>query len=248
MQTLDARRPMPQRRQGRSFTILGNAQLIHAGQHVAQLHDEGGIDAYAGIRITTLAVVPGHGIGQHAVPIIPGEVFAQQRTRAAWIPRPHMSHMDGAHRTQQRILLGAVQQPRQRLARPRTHDGDQPERDGRQRRDRSRLGGRPQLANHLIAYHIGDLTPGYRHHRSGFAEPSQPGHQGITGQRALAHARSTNHQQRLAGFPLKQCFNRLHGTSIPVAGPVVRQTVPPSYVNNRKPNHMFRFYISFILD
>lgn len=177
MQTLDARRPMPQRRQGRSFTILGDAQLIHAGQHVAQLHDEGGIDAYAGIRITTLAVVPGHGIGQHAVPIIPGEVFAQQRARAAWIPRPHMSHMDGAHRTQQRILLGAVQQPRQRLARPRTHDGDQPERDGRQRRDRSRLGGRPQLANHLIAYHIGDLTPGYRHHRSGFAEPSQPGHQ-----------------------------------------------------------------------
>lgn len=177
MQTLDARRPMPQRRQGRSFTILGDAQLIHAGQHVAQLHDEGGIDAYAGIRITTLAVVPGHGIGQHAVPIIPGEVFAQQRARAAWIPRPHMSHMDGAHRTQQRILLGAVQQPRQRLARPRTHDGDQPERDGRQRRDRSRLGGRPQLANHLIAYHIGDLTPGYRHYRSGFAEPSQPGHQ-----------------------------------------------------------------------
>ena len=55
---------MPQRRQGRSFTILGDAQLIHAGQHVAQLHDEGGIDAYAGIRITTLAVVPGHGIGQ----------------------------------------------------------------------------------------------------------------------------------------------------------------------------------------
>lgn len=106
----------------------------------------------------------------------------------------------------------------------------------------------PQLANHLIAYHIGDLTPGYRHHRSGFAEPSQPGHQGVTGQRALAHARSTNHQQRLAGFPLKQCFNRLHGTSIPVAGPVVRQTVPPSYANNRKPNHMFRFYISFILD
>ena len=103
---------MPQRRQGRSFTILGDAQLIHAGQHVAQLHDEGGIDAYAGIRITTLAVVPGHGIGQHAVPIIPGEVFAQQRARAAWIPRPHMSHMDGAHRTQQRILLGAVQQPR----------------------------------------------------------------------------------------------------------------------------------------
>lgn len=86
MQTLDARRPMPQRRQGRSFTILGDAQLIHAGQHVAQLHDEGGIDAYAGIRITTLAVVPGHGIGQHAVPIIPGEVFAQQRARAAWIP------------------------------------------------------------------------------------------------------------------------------------------------------------------
>lgn len=39
------------------------------------------------------------------------------------------------------------------------------------------------------------------------------------GQRALARARSTNHQQRLAGFPLKQCFNRLHGTSIPVAGP-----------------------------
>lgn len=86
MQTLDARRPMPQRRQGRSFTILGDAQLIHAGQHVAQLHDEGGIDAYAGIRITTLAVVPGHGIGQHAVPIIPGEVFAQQRARATWIP------------------------------------------------------------------------------------------------------------------------------------------------------------------
>ena len=159
-------------------------------------------------------------------------------------PRPHMSHMDGAHRTQQRILLGAVQQPRSG-----SPDLERMTVISRNAMADSVVTGRawevaPSSPNHLIAYHIGDLTPGYRHHAPDSPNRRSPAikHHGPA---CSCPRKEHHHQQRLAGFPLKQCFNRLHGTSIPVAGPVVRQTVPPSYVDNRKPNHMFRFLYQF---
>ena len=112
-----------------------------------------------------------------------------------------MLNMLGNHQTQQRILFGAVEQTRQRLALGRPHCRNCPERERRHGCHRTGLRNRPERTNGLVTQSIRRNATGYGHHRARVPKRANALKQRAIGELRFAAARRPQNHQRPGRVP-----------------------------------------------